>query len=405
MQHLEVTGSSSSTIQGSIKNRRLFHRFAMTGVPFVTAAVFLFAVGRSHLNRNKVAYCSSSNYLNADGNVRTRQTPADMYFQKHKELPRPSKVHTTLPDLAAASKSKDSTAESHYCAAASVGVAKNILIIGDVHGCYEELIELHDKAVQENNGPFSYVILVGDLCNKGPHSAKVIRHVRLTPNWYSVRGNHDDGALSAALGHKKSLKKAKYAWVKEGMEEPETANDSDKVVLSDDDINWLSELPYTITIPREYTGDDEDTIVVHAGFIPDKDLHKQDIENMITIRDIRAKCDDNGNFKHFKPHEKGKSKALVASSLEEAKTCDNRVTWASAWFGPQRVVFGHNAKRRLQLYPGHWAIGLDTGAVYGGELTGLILPGRKLVSIQTFEHSPVTQTAGEEAGQTDDDAT
>ena len=57
-------------------------------------------------------------------------------------------------------------------------------------------------------------------------------------------------------------------------------------------------------------------------------------------------------------------------------------------FGPQRVIFGHNAKRKLQMYPGHWAIGLDTGAVYGGELTGMILPGRKLVSIQSKEYSP-----------------
>lgn len=211
----------------------------------------------------------------------------------------------------------------------------------------------------------------------------------------AVRGNHDDGALSAALGNKDRFKKAKYAWIKEDEDlvEGDNSND-DKVVLSDDDIIWLSELPYTITIPRNYTGDDEDTIVVHAGFIPEKDLHEQDVEDMITIRDVGVKCDDDGKFKHYKPHEKGKTKAIVASSPEEAKQCDSRVTWASAWFGPQRVVFGHNAKRRLQVYPGHWAVGLDTGAVYGGELTGLILPGRKLVSIKTKEHSPPASEDG-----------
>jgi bis(5'-nucleosyl)-tetraphosphatase (symmetrical) len=405
MQHLEVTGSSpsSSAIQSSItgKYRRLFSRVAMTGVPFVTAAVFLFAVSRSNVERNKVTHCSSPTSLHAVGNIRTKQTPADVYFRRHKELPKPPKIHAKLTDLVASSSDAASDVDVRRdsvedCVASSTfSEGKNILIIGDVHGCYEELLELHDKAVIENEGPFAHVILVGDLCNKGPHSAKVIRHVRLTPNWYSVRGNHDDAALSAALGNEERLQKAKYAWIKEGDED--AATDPERVVLSDDDITWLSELPYTITIPREFTGDDEETIVVHAGFVPDMDLYEQEIEDMITIRDVGAKCDKHGKFKHFKPHEKGKTKAIVASSPEEARECDSRVTWASAWFGPQRVVFGHNAKRRLQIYPGHWAIGLDTGAVYGGELTGMILPGRKLVSIETPEYSPSTRKTEEDS--------
>jgi hypothetical protein len=273
---------------------------------------------------------------------------------------------------------------------------RNILVIGDVHGCYDELIKLHTKAQNENGGPFQYVILVGDLCNKGPESARVIRHVRTTPDWYTVRGNHDDGALAAALGDKKKRSKNKYGWILQSEAEQSNLQDTENVILSDEDITWLSELPYTITIPREELGDDEDTIIVHAGFIPDVDLTDQEIETMTTIRDLKAKCNDDGKFKHYNPHEESKKKTIVASSPEEAKECDVWVTWASAWFGPQRVVFGHNAKRKLQIYPGHWAIGLDTGAVYGGDLTGMILPGRKLVSVQSKEYSTrVLKTAGD----------
>ena len=53
--------------------------------------------------------------------------------------------------------------------------------------------------------------------------------------------------------------------------------------------------------------------------------------------------------------------------------------WASLWTGPERIVFGHDAIRGLQQYP--LATGLDTGCVYGGKLTGLILPERRLVSV------------------------
>jgi hypothetical protein len=320
-------------------------------------------------------------------NVRTKETLADSYFQKHRKLPLPPEVHTTLPDLiknvASRNLEERPPADPTDCVAAP---SKNILVVGDVHGCYDEMLALHDKAVQENGAPFDYVIFVGDLCNKGPKSAEVVRHVRLTPNWFSVRGNHDDGALQAALGDKKKLKKEKYTWIKDSDKKAKQGK-RQAVILSDEDVTWLSELPYTITIPREYTGDDEDTVIVHAGFVPEMELGKQEIDTMITVRDVTVICDDKGKFQGFNPKEKGKNKALVASSPDAAKECDTRITWASAWFGPQRVVFGHNAKRRLQMYPGHWAIGLDTGAVYGGQLTGLILPGRKLVSIQSREYS------------------
>ena len=174
---------------------------------------------------------------------------------------------------------------------------------------------------------------------------------------------------------------------------------------SDDDVAWMSQLPYTITIPGSFLADDVDTIVVHAGLIPNELLESQEADTMMTLRDVVPISSSSSSSA-------AAAAAAGTSPLATTSDGDSRyvrfegrrreqveppggsdevgpIAWASAWKGPQRVIFGHDARRGLQQCEGGWALGLDSGAVYGRGMTGVILPGRKIVSIETKCHQKV----------------
>ncbi|MFK8001524.1 MAG: metallophosphoesterase family protein [Polyangiales bacterium] len=197
------------------------------------------------------------------------------------------------------------------------------LIVGDVHGCLEELEALVDKVGLRSE---DQLVLVGDLVAKGPDSAGVVRYARES-RAFSVRGNHEDHWLRArADGKGRSLSDADWAYLEQTPDR------------------------LTLALCPVYAGLRRPAVhVVHAGFVPGIKLQDQDPELMKSMRTVH---DGEGSS-----HRKGRP-------------------WAAEWPGPDLVVFGHDAARGLQQRP--HALGLDTGCCYGGELSGALIEGDSL---------------------------
>jgi len=205
------------------------------------------------------------------------------------------------------------------------------LVIGDVHGCRDELERLLELVKFDDNDA---VYFLGDLLSRGPDPRGVLEVFRWT-HARGVRGNHDDALLRW------------YAKQRDGGPELHLGRSNQNIVEHLDTADWdiLESLARYIELPRH------ELLLVHAGVIPGVALHEQPLEALLSMRYLGP---------NNEPIEKGGS-----------------VLWATRYVGPPHVVFGHNAGREPQLH--EWATGIDTGAVYGERLTALVLsPGQNV---------------------------
>jgi serine/threonine protein phosphatase 1 len=202
--------------------------------------------------------------------------------------------------------------------------AGRTIVIGDVHGCSAELQDLLQELAVS---PRDRLISVGDLLCKGPDSRGVLEWAMKAENLSCVLGNHELRFLSA--------------W-RRGTLPNEKAHDAEtcRQLGSGYDAFMRFIETWPLSIARK------DCLVVHAGFDPRRPgLTGQSAELLTNIRRLE----------------------------------DTRAPWYEAYEGKRLVVFGHWARREPVVRDN--AIGLDTGCVYGGRLTALILPERRLVSV------------------------
>jgi len=201
------------------------------------------------------------------------------------------------------------------------------IVVGDIHGCYDELISLLDKV---DFGTDDHLISVGDLITKGPKNREVLDLFISDPRFSAVIGNHDLALRRRWNGEKIKLKSSQKPAHKELKADKEHY------------VSYLNSLPFMIDL--------DEHLVVHAGLRPKVALHSQTTEDLTELR-----------------------------SLGPDRASRDGPPWYEVYDGEKVVLFGHWPAPEPRRGPK--AIGLDTGCVYGRRLTAYIIETGKLESV------------------------
>ena len=201
------------------------------------------------------------------------------------------------------------------------------IVVGDLHGCYDELLDLLDKV---SFGSEDRLICVGDLITKGPKNREVLDRFMSDPQFSAVIGNHDLALRRRWNGEKFKLKPSQKPTHKELKKDKERY------------VPFLNQLPFTIDLGSH--------LVVHAGLRPGLELYSQTTEDMTELR-----------------------------SLGEDRASRKGPPWYDEYDGEKIVLFGHWPSSEPRR--GKKAIGLDTGCVYGGQLTAYIVETGEITSV------------------------
>lgn len=226
-------------------------------------------------------------------------------------------------------------------APATVLPGRRIYAIGDIHGCNEQLGNLHAiiaADLAERPVPRPLLVHIGDYVDRGPDTAGVLSRLLSGPAIEGVGvvnlvGNHDETMLNALSGDRPAATDWLFAGGRAALEsygvDPDSPRESWPERVPSEHLMFLREL---LLMHRE-----GGYLFVHAGVRPGVPLEQQAREDLLRMR--------------------------------------QPFLYSEASFGAV-VVHGHTPVKEPVVR--HNRIAIDTGAVFGGKMTCLVLEGETL---------------------------
>lgn len=237
-------------------------------------------------------------------------------------------------------------------------------VVGDIHGCYDELEEILVEIIKDSWDSDSVTVwCIGDLIDKGPKANQVLERVflRELPNIQimSILGNHEEKFLR---------------WCK--AQDREDAGGKKNEVTDRWAFATIRDFqPFIEALPLYKLFPEYNVLLVHGGVDPRMtelpptaltEANKYQ-KNILRLRYVSSD---------------GRMIPLGDENLEQGDRW-----WADVYDGRfGTIIYGHQASDEIQHHP--HAIGLDTGCVYGNKLSALRLSkdgNHKLIQVNAKE--------------------
>jgi serine/threonine protein phosphatase 1 len=205
------------------------------------------------------------------------------------------------------------------------------LIIGDIHGCFDELEELLARV---GPGPDDTIIALGDLVDRGPDTPKVLTFFETHENARTIMGNHERKHVRAYLGEVR----------------PSISQQISRVQIGEDAypdiVREMRALPSHIEL--------DEAICLHGFFQPGLPLEAQ--REIVLVGTLTA--ERHLGMAYDRP-------------------------WFELYDGTKPIIAGHHhyLGNGAPLVVNDKVFCIDTGCCYGFALTGLVLPDFRLVSV------------------------
>ena len=255
----------------------------------------------------------------------------------------------------------------------------SIYAIGDIQGCFDDLLRLLDAI--EFDAVEDQLWFAGDLVNRGPKSLETLRFVKsLGRSAVTVLGNHDMHLLAESCSEKAFSKK------KTALNQILEAPDRDEL------IHWLRHQPLFYY--------NNEFCLLHAGLPPQWDFNRT--QKMALVAEQALKSPDYKAFLKqiygnkpniWSPTLTGMSRLrFIINCFTRIRYCDvhGRLDFTHTgpigsqpknlvpWFdvpnrknADMRIIFGHWST--LGYYEGKNCYAIDTGCLWGGQLTAIKL--------------------------------